>query len=284
MRRLNKIIIFSLLLTFAIINVFSFKNTDVLAKENGESTVSGIKTKENSTTGYVSGVSDAAGLFRDSDIDSLLEEGLSITEHGDMYVITVQENTNPYGDSESATEEYCDYFYNNMTDKKGNCVIFSIDMHTGYVYVYSKGSAIEDNLTSSKCRTITDNVYDYAADGDFYKCAYEAVDQIHRVLENMHIAQTMMVLSNIFIAAVSGFVIMYMVALSKSKASKPSDDEMLKYAMVRFDAQNPKDIVTGTTKTYCPRSSGSSSGGGHRSGGGGHSFGGGHSGGGHRFR
>ena len=280
MRRLNKIIIFSLLLSFVFISAFSFMDTDVLAKDTDKNTVSGIKTKENSTTGYVSGVSDAAGLFRDSEIETLLEEGLKITEHGDIYVITVQENTNPYGDSESATEDYCDYFYNNMTGRKNNCVIFSIDMHTGYVYVYSKGNDVEDTLTSSKSRTITDNVYSYAADSDFYQCAFEALDQIHRVLENMHIAQTMMVVSNIFIAAVSGFVIMYLVALSKSKASKPSDDEMLKYAMVRFDAQNPKDTVTGTTKTYCPRSSG---GGGSR-GGGGHSFGGGHSGGGHRFR
>ena len=79
-----------------------------------------------------------------------------------------------------------------------------------------------------------------------------------------------------FIAFVVGFVIMYLIALGKSKVRKTSDSEMLKYAAIRFAANNPKDIITGTTKTYCPRSSGS---GGGRSGGGG----GGHSSGGHRF-
>ena len=55
--------------------------------------------------------------------------------------------------------------------------------------------------------------------------------------------------------------------------------EMLKYAAISFAANNPSDVITGTTKTYCPRSSGS--GGGHRGGGGGGFHGGG--GGGHRF-
>ena len=56
-------------------------------------------------------------------------------------------------------------------------------------------------------------------------------------------------------------------------------EEMLKYAAISFAANNPSDVITGTTKTYCPRSSGS--GGGHRGGGGGGFHGGG--GGGHRF-
>ena len=72
---------------------------------------------------------------------------------------------------------------------------------------------------------------------------------------------------------------MYLVALGKSKVSTTSDSEMLKYAAISFAANNPSDVITGTTKTYCPRSSGS--GGGHRGGGGGGFHGGG--GGGHRF-
>ena len=88
----------------------------------------------------------------------------------------------------------------------------------------------------------------------------------------------MKVASNLFIAFVIGFVVMYLVALSKSKVGKPSDEEMLKYAAISFAANNPSDVVTGTTKTYCPRSSGSRGG---RSGGGGGFRGGG--GGGHRF-
>ena len=71
---------------------------------------------------------------------------------------------------------------------------------------------------------------------------------------------------------------MYLVALGKSKVSTTSDSEMLKYAAISFAANNTKDVVTGTTKTYCPRSSGGSGG---RSGGGGGFHGGG--GGGHRF-
>ena len=61
---------------------------------------------------------------------------------------------------------------------------------------------------------------------------------------------------------------------------KPSDEEMLKYAAISFAANNPSDVVTGTTKTYCPRSSGSGGRGGRSGGGGGFRGGGG---GGHRF-
>ena len=237
-------------------------------------TGTGIK-KDNTQTGFAAMVYDLAGLFSQTEANSLLDNIYQYTEFGDMVVLTTNENN--FGNSESATDEYCEAFYQKYS-KKSDCVIFCIDMKTRYLLVYSAGPVVEDNLTASKGDSITDNVYSYASDKQYYQCALKAYEQIGKVLNGMHIAQPMKVASNLFIAFVIGFVIMYLVALGKSKVGKTSDSELLKYAAINFAANNPTDVVTGTTKTYCPRSSGSS-GGRSGGGGGGHS----HSSGGHRF-
>ncbi len=233
---------------------------------------------ENTATGYCAFVYDDAELFTKNELNALLDKAYELTDFADTFVVTVQKGNNPYGKTESATKKLGDDIYLEYSNSK-NCIMFIIDMHTKYIYVYRYGDDVESNLTSGKCNTITDNVYDYAADGDYYTCASIALDQMSKVLQGQHIAQPMKVASNLFIAFVVGFVVMYLVALSKSKVGKTSDEEMLKYAAISFAANNPSDVITGTTKTYCPRSSGS--GGGHRGGGGGGFHGGG--GGGHRF-
>ena len=259
------------LLTFITVLVFVLL---VISPINVKADKFGGYAKTNDTTGYEARVLDGAKLFDSSEINDILEDAYNITEYADMYVVTVADGDNNYGSTQSATDEYCDQIYRQISGAN-NCIIFCIDMDTRYLLVYTKGS-VENDIGSSKADTITDNVYSYASDGDYYQCSIEAIDQIGRVLAGMHIAQPMKVASNMFIAFVVGFVIMYLIALGKSKVRKTSDSEMLKYAAIRFAANNPKDIITGTTKTYCPRSSGS---GGGRSGGGG----GGHSSGGHRF-
>ena len=232
---------------------------------------------KNSTTGYEAWVYDGAGLFAQTEAKILLDEAYKLTEYAETYVITIPKGENPYGSNESATKAYGDNLYIKNCNKDSS-IMFIIDMHTRYIYIYRYGKA-EDSLTSGKCDTITDNVYSYASSKDYYNCAMKGLEQIGQVMAGQHIAQPMKVVSNLFLALVVGFVIMYLVALGKSKTSKTSDDELLKFAAINFNANNPTDIVTGTTKTYCPRSSGSSGGG--RSGGGGGFHGGG--GGGHRF-
>ena len=230
--------------------------------------------KQNETTNYFAWVYDEAGLFSQTEARTILDKAYEITENSDIFVITVSEN--PYGDSESASDKLCDW-YCTQNSRSDNCVIFMIDMDTRYVLVYSSGNA-QNDFDTDTCDEIANNVFDYAHDKDYDNCALEALQEIKDVYNNIAISRTMQPISNFFIAFVLGFVIMYLVALSKSKVRTTSDNEMLKYAVINFAANNPKDIVTGTTKTYCPRSSGS---GGGRSGGGGggHS----HSSGGHRF-
>lgn len=232
--------------------------------------------KENEATYYGAMVLDDAELFTKYEEAALLEKAYDLTEYADVFVVTVAKGQNPYGSSESSTKKYGDAIYLDYSNNN-SCIMFIIDMHTRYIYVYRYGKA-EKSLTTGKCESITDNVYDYASDGDYYKCASFGLEQIGKVLNGEKIAEPMKVASNFFIAFVIGFVVMYLVALGKSKVSTTSDSEMLKYAAISFAANNTKDVVTGTTKTYCPRSSGSSGG---RSGGGGGFHGGG--GGGHRF-
>ena len=266
MQRFKKIVslLFVLLLVTAVIRPQSLNAATITDVE------------ENSKTGYGAMVYDGAELFRDSEIDALLDEAYKLTEYADVFVVTVAKGENTHGSTESATKKYGDDLYLKYSNQD-SCIMFIIDMHTRYIYVYRYGKA-EKTLTSGKCDSITDNLYDYASDKEYYLCASKALDQIEKVLTGQRIAQPMKVASNLFIAFVVGFVIMYLIALGKSKVRKTSDSEMLKYAVIRFAANNPKDIVTGTTKTYCPRSSG----GGRSGGGGGGGFHGG-GGGGHRF-
>ena len=281
MRRFNKIfgLVAALVFVIALVPGFLVKaDYDYSILSNTDDVLYASEIQENSSTGYRAIIIDQAGLFSQYEAKELLEEAYPITEYGDMFVLTIPKDGNPFGSSESATSDYCEAVYGKVS-QKSNCVMFAIDMDTRYIYVYSAGSTVESNLSGSKSDSITDNCYSYASDGDYYGCASKGISQILKVLANMHIAEPMKVVSNLFIAFVCGFVIMYLVALSKSKVSTPSDDEMLKYAAIRFAANNPKDTVTGTTKTYCPRSSGSSGGRSGGGGGGGHS----HSGGGHRF-
>ena len=234
----------------------------------------------NNETGYKAWVYDQACLFSQTDAKTILDEAYKLTEYSEIYVVTIPAGGNPHGKTESATKDYGDEFYIKYCNKD-NSIMFIIDMHTRYIFVYRYGN-VKDTLTQGKCDTITDNIYSYASDKNYLKCTTEGLDQIGKVLNGMHIAQPMKVVSNIFLASVFGFMVMYFVALGKSKVRKTSDAELLKYAIVNFKAQNPTDIVTGTTKTYCPRSSGSSGHGRSHGGGGGGGFHGG-GGGGHRF-
>ena len=267
-QRFKKVLafLFVLLLVTAVINPLNLQAATI------------TEIDENSKTGYGAMVYDGADLFdEDGQIDALLDKAYSLTEYGDVFVVTVASGENPYGKNESSTKKFGDDLYLTYSNQN-SCIMFIIDMHTRYIYVYRYGK-VESTLTSGKCDSITDNLYDYASDKEYYLCASKALDQIGKVLAGQHIAEPMKVVSNLFIAFVIGFVVMYLIALSKSKVGKPSDEEMLKYAAISFAANNPSDVVTGTTKTYCPRSSGSGRGG--RSGGGGGFRGGG--GGGHRF-
>lgn len=237
--------------------------------------------KQNSETGNTCYVYDGAGLFSQYDIDRLLNDMYQVSAFADVAVVTTDYNYYGYSETSNVYEkDYCSAFYDAIYQggKTKDCVVFLIDMHTRWLYLYREGtSEFKGTLTEGKSDSITDNFYSYASDGKYYQCASEVMMQVYKVLDGQLIMEPMKIACNLLIGLSVSFLFTYLIASAKSKIQKPNNDEALKYAVTRFEHSYINDILTNTSKTYCPRSSGS---GGGSGGGGGHSHGGG---GGHRF-
>ena len=85
-------------------------------------------------------------------------------------------------------------------------------------------------------------------------------------------------ISNLLIALCLAFLLTYLFVSTRSRAMKPTREELLRSIGASFRLQNPRAQAGKTTRIHSPRvivSGGSGSrggGGGHSGGGGGHSF------------
>ena len=149
-------------------------------------------------------------------------------------------------------------------------------MDNRVIYIFSDGGNYK-TVTNSKANIITDNIYKYATNGDYYKCSVKAFEQINTLLDGGKIAEPMRYISNVLISIVLAFLFSYIYVLNKTSIKRSSVNKIINNCNIDFDVSNIKGEKTGTHRVYSPSSSSSSSGGGHS--GGGHSGGGG----GHRF-
>lgn len=232
---------------------------------------------ENTETGYCVILEDDAQLLDAREREELAGIMREITAYGNAAFKSVSVNA-------SSASYFADQYYHELFRQESG-TLFLIDLDNRELYIFSDG-AIYRTINKSYADTITDNVYRYASDGDYYRCACEAFGQIGAVLAGERIAQPMKYISNALLAFILAALLNYFLARSLSRFARPGTGEILGSISTRFDFKNPRKIMTSQTKVYSPPSSNSasSSGGGH-GGGGGHS-GGGHSsggGGGHRF-
>lgn len=226
---------------------------------------------ENDETGYMAYVVDDADLLSSSEEADLLKEIEAITEYGGVAFISIDRNSN--STKYYAEELYRDYF------GKDSGTLFLIDMDNREIYIFSDGD-IYNTITTDYAQTITDNVYTYASDEEYYECASKAFEQILRLLEGKWIAQPMKYICNAFLAVAIALLINYFVVMMLSRSRKASASQLINSIYSKVDVNNARADFTHQTKRYSPQSSGSSGGGGRSSGGGGGSSGGG---GGHRF-
>lgn len=214
-------------------------------------------------------IHDEAGLLSDDEEERLMMVMEPITRFGS--VVFYSTANNPYSDTvimaENVFFRYFDYYE--------SATMLFIDMDRREVAIYSDGD-ISKNISSSKSTTITDNIYTYLGNGEYFEGSKIAFEQINALLEGRRIPETMKVVCNILIALNIGFIICYIIA---SKTSKTESSEYLIMSTAKKDVRsnNPNQKFLRTTKTYIPPAS---SGGGGSHGGGG-SRGGGFGGGGH---
>lgn len=222
----------------------------------------------NEETDYIAYVIDEAGLFKGSETKALLNTMIPITEYANAVLYTTDYDY--YGDTEKLANEF---LLENFGDDV-NAVVFVIDMDCRLLTVWSDGtirSAVEPKGT-----TITDNVYEYAADGEYYECALEAFSEIRTVIEGGKIAAPMKYLSNACLAVILSLIFTYFIARKSSSTSKATNNEVMNSIYSKLDITNVKAVYTGSTREYSPRESSSSSGGSSGGGGGGGGGGGSH--------
>ncbi len=232
--------------------------------------------KTNPETGYRVVIYDGAELLSQTEIKKLATEMMPITEYGNVAFVSTDDNN--YGEIMS----YSTAVYEGMFGSDSGTMII-IDMDVREISVYSDG-AIHRVVTDSYGYDITDNIYRYASNQDYYGCASEGFAEIYKLLNGEKIARPMKYACSALIALMLSFLFNYLRVSGVSRIQKTSAKELLKGASKTLKYSEPRVQTTGQTKTYSPVSSGSSGGGGgssHRSGGGGshHSGGGGH----HRF-
>lgn len=234
------------------------------------------KTYTNKSTGYQVIVEDDANLLTDEEETALGKEMAPITTTEVLLL-------NP---SITILTILLRIISEAITDTFGStsATVFLIDMDNRNIWIHSNGT-IYETITKSYANTITDNVYKYASDGDYYTCAFTAFGQVNTLLEGRKIAQPMKYISNAFLAVIIALLLNYFLVRSFSRAKRPSKTDLLGKVFTQCNIVNPNVRFIRQSRVYSPPSSsgsgGSSGGGGSSSGGGGSSSGGG--GGGHSF-
>ena len=223
----------------------------------------------NSETGYSVIIEDDASLLSNDEKIQLAETMKDITPYGDVAFKSI--DYNPY-----STETYIERYYNSIFGT-GSGTVFLIDMDNRNIWIYSDGS-IYSTITTAYANVITDNVYTYASDRDYFSCANKAFIQEAALLQGRRISQPMKYISNALLAIAIAILINYFIDRQTSRVRKASDNEIVNGVFANNAFNNVSVNFIRQTRTYSPRSSSSSgSSGGHSGGGGG---GGGHSGGG----
>lgn len=227
----------------------------------------------NPETGYKALVEDDAELLSESErlaLQDLLEE---ITVYGNVTFKTIDDNS-------MSTEGYARSYYKNQFGTAAG-TLFLIDMDNRKIWIHSDG-AVYKIITTAYANTVTDNVYQYASDKEYFICAKKAFEQILSLLRGQRIAQPMKYISNGLLAVILALLLNYGIVSLFAGAKKPGTKKMMENVPVQFSYTKPLAVFTHQTRTYNPVSSdsgsSSSSGGGGGSssgssgGGGGHSF------------
>lgn len=219
----------------------------------------------NESTGYVAIIDDDANLLTDEQEQKLTKTLEEITKYGNVAFYSSYDN---YNSVEYLAESY---YIEHFGRESG--VVFVIDMNNRELYFFTDGD-IGDYLTVSYCNIIADNIYRYATDGEYYKCASQGYQQILTLLEGKSIAKPMQHISNAIIAVCLAMIVAFLIAMATTRSQKATVEQEIGAMYRTCTVYNPYQEFVGQTKKYSPKSNGSG-GGSHGGGGGGH--GGGHS-------
>ena len=223
----------------------------------------------NSSSGYKAYLLDESDLLSSSEEEQVKEAMIPLTEYGNIAFVSGEGS---YSAASTARELLEEAF------PGGSASILLIDMGNREIRIQSAGSLY---------RTINNNIYRYASNGDFGKTAVMAFRQMNAKMEGRFVETPMRWISNFFLAGALALLLNFLLLISGKQNEAVGAGAILGAMVPEFIiAQKRKDLLS-QDKTFIPRtrSSGGRSGGGGFRGGGGSFGGGGRSsgGGGHRF-
>lgn len=230
-----------------------------------------------SLTNFVYAQGDHQVIISDEeDLLSVEEENMlkikmeEVSEYGNVAFVTLSQ----YDD----TGTYAKQLYRQLFNRDSG-FLFLIDMGRRNIWIYCDG-AIYRTIDKAYANTITDNIYRYAKNGDYYNCAYNAFDQALTLLKGGRIAQPMKYISNALIACVCALLINFFLLTVQRK----KDEDIIARAAPALTTLIGVNIlskkITASRSRKHVEYSGSSGGGGGGFSGGGGGGGGGSSGGG----
>ena len=261
----------------------TFDNLNGLSAGEKEGVYTPNSTK---TSNYKIVIEDDANLLTEEEKLKLMDDMSPMAEYGNIIFKSI--DNNPYYD----TAEFAKNYYRN-TYGNANGTVLLIDMANRIVYIFSEGDNY-DIITRSKAEIITDNIYRYLGNQEYYDGAKEAYLEMYQIMNGYKIAEPMRYASNVVISLVVAFLINFIMIMITCSNRKSNQSEVAKGLEMAVAINSFQALSNGTHKVYSPvttdsgggssggfSSSGGHSGGGFSGGGGGGGFHGG--GGGHRF-
>ena len=230
---------------------------------------------ENPETGYIVTIEDTANLLNEAEEDMLLAKMKKITKYGSIAFKSTDSNP-------GTTENYAKLYYN-FEFREASGTVFLIDMNNREIYIYSAGE-MHKTISRNNALTITDNVYKYATDREYYECALNAYSQMLSLLEGKRIPQPMKYICNILLALILSFMVNYIIVRKTSFIKKDAYKKSIHNLNHYFRLDGGEARFINATVEYSKTNSrggggyggfgGGSSGGGFSGGGGGggHSF------------
>ncbi len=212
-------------------------------------------------------VSESDLLIIEDDADLLTEEEETelehimspLTEYGRIVFKSI--NQNPEYDTETYARNY---YYSHYGNENGTILL--IDMQYRYVYIVSGGYNYTV-ITPRKAQIITDNIYKYLTNKEYFEGSKLSFEQIGTLLEGGKIYEPMRYISSALISLIASAFLVFFFIMRKSAFKKIPNKDLVKDCIIAFSAANIIGSAVGTIKKYSPSSSssgGSSGGGGGR--------------------
>ena len=223
-------------------------------------------------------VYDFAGILSDSEEKQLSNLAKEKAKESGLWFGYLT-YSDAYGrDTQTFTDDFYDYYVSHIVEKgpenQTSGILFAVDMDNREVYINTGGNA-SSLIPSDKAYSLLDKTYQYASDGDYFKCLEKTTDVTFKYLYPNPWVPTK---TSLIAAAVVAVILPLILLAIHNKSNKvPKASEYL----ASFKILSKHDTFLGHREEvlhdfYKQESSSGGGGGGHISGGGGSHGGGGH--------